>query len=569
MKRTKRLYIAFGILGIIGVLAGGLIGCTGSTSSAAPAVTRTATVQVGNLRIEITGSGNLAYSQTADLAFQMSGTVDSVSVKAGDSVKEGQELAKLDTSAWQDQVTALERQLTAAQRSLKSAEEKVTTTEKGVTTAQKAVPTAEKQVLVKQRSLLQAQINLKNAQTALNNALNIYTGTNIETAQADRDKAAAYLQYALDRRADPTSDSAVWDAVVERAQASLNAAQRILDTMTTNSNSDDVAIKRMQLQIAQGNVQDAQDAIVDAQAAIDDAKAGIADAQGAVVDAKAARDDAQLKAGDAQKALDEAKNLSPIIKASFDGFVTQVNVKGGDEINKGTIAVQIADPNKFQADIMVSEMDISKVKLEGSATVQADAMAGVSLPAKVTFISPTATVQQGVVNYKVTVVVTSLTPVQAGVSQSQRSQTGQSGQTQPASSGQVQSGQSQRTQTGQASQSGQGRSGQSDAVIQTVQLKQGLTVSINILVSQKTNVLLVPSRAITRQGQNATVQVVNDAGVVEVRSIKTGSSDSQNTEVTSGLTEGEKVILPQITSSGTTTNRPAGGIMIPGIGGPR
>ena len=74
----------------------------------------------------------------------------------------------------------------------------------------------------------------------------------------------------------------------------------------------------------------------------------------------------------------------------------------------GTVAVQIADPAKFEAEIMVSEMDILQVKEGGEARVEVDAMSGLTLPAKVIHISPTATIQSGVVNYKVKVEVASL-----------------------------------------------------------------------------------------------------------------------------------------------------------------
>jgi multidrug resistance efflux pump len=42
--------------------------------------------------------------------------------------------------------------------------------------------------------------------------------------------------------------------------------------------------------------------------------------------------DAQSTLEDAQKDLDEARSLSPEIKAPFDGFITTVNGKGGDEV---------------------------------------------------------------------------------------------------------------------------------------------------------------------------------------------------------------------------------------------
>lgn len=265
---------------------------------------------------------------------------------------------------------------------------------------------------------------------------------------------------------------------------------------------------------------------------------------------------ANAKLLDAQKALDDALASSPEVTATFDGFITSVSVSGGDEVKKGTVAVTLADPTRFDADILVSEVDISGVKLGGDATIGIDAMSGIRLPAKVTFISPTATIQSGVVNYRVTVEVTSLQPVPSA-------QPGQGGTTRPATGGQ---GQTPRTPS-----AGQGTptatpTPTSTPTPQTVQLRQGLSVTVNIPVQEKDNVLLVPNRAITRQQGVTYVNVLKSEGTIEKRQIQTGITDFQNTEVTSGLTEGEKVVIPQTTST-TSTPSPGGGggFRIPGL----
>jgi multidrug efflux pump subunit AcrA (membrane-fusion protein) len=135
----------------------------------------------------------------------------------------------------------------------------------------------------------------------------------------------------------------------------------------------------------------------------------------------------------------------------------------------------------------------------------------VSYPATITEIAPLATVSSGVVNYQVTAQLTDSDKVST--------------------------------------------------------LKSGLSATVNVIIAQKNNVLIVPTRAITHTGQNATVQVVNGT-VTEARTIQTGISDSSNTEVTSGLTAGE-VILTRSSSNktSTTTNQGGPGGMIPGIGG--
>jgi macrolide-specific efflux system membrane fusion protein len=261
---------------------------------------------------------------------------------------------------------------------------------------------------------------------------------------------------------------------------------------------------------------------------------------------------AEARYEDAQKALDEANAASPEITAPFAGFITNVNVSGGDEVLKGTVAVTLADPNKFEANILVSEMDINQVKVGGAATVEADAFPGVIIPATVTHISPTATIQSGVVNYSVTVEVQSL----ESIAQQQAGQ-GAGGIESPPAGSTPPEGATPPT-------GGRGTStGQTMAALEAIQLREGMTVTVNIIVQQATNVLMVPYAAITIEGGKSYVQVVSSTGAIEQREITTGITDYTNTEVTDGLSEGEKVVVPQGTTTTTTSqqqNRTRGGI---------
>jgi RND family efflux transporter MFP subunit len=379
-KRVSKIVLAVALCGVAAILL-----TTVFKPGSAPAPQyRTATVQAGNLTVEISGSGNLVLSSTEDLTFEMAGTVQEVLAEEGDSVEEGQVVARLDTSEWDNELTTLEL------------------------------------------NLLQAKINLKNAELAL-----------------------------------------------DKAEADTTNTYRTLD----------IKIKKLQVELAEGSL------------------------------------------ADAEEALQEASNASPEVTAPFDGFITNVNVKGGDEVKKGTVAVTLADPNKFEVDILVSEMDISQVEKGEEATVQADAISGITFPAEVTYIAPTATIQSGVVNYGVTVEVESLEAVAQG-----------------------------SNSTSQAS-----------ATSQASQLREGLTVTVNLIVDQRTNVLVVPNGAITTQGGQSYVEVLSPDGTIEWRAIKTGITDYVNTEVTDGLNEGDKVIVPQGTTT-TTQQQQGGGGIFPGGG---
>ncbi|GAF85143.1 unnamed protein product, partial [marine sediment metagenome] len=255
-------------------------------------------------------------------------------------------------------------------------------------------------------------------------------------------------------------------------------------------------------------------------------------------------------------------------------FITQVNVEGGDEVYKGTVVAQVADPDKFEADILVSEMDIFQVKMRGEATVQIDAMSSLSLPATVTHISPTATITSGVVNYTVKVELESLEAL------TQEWQQARQEAMQDIASGELPEHLKQAIEEGQITQEQaeemmkqmqQWEGGQQGQVLTALpedfQLREGLTVTVSVIVDERSDVLLVPNGAIISQGGQSYVQVVSPDEVTEERLIQTGISNWQYTEVTEGLTEGEKVVVPQGTAVTTSaTQRPPRG-MIPGMGG--
>ncbi|WP_445148346.1 efflux RND transporter periplasmic adaptor subunit [Baekduia sp. Peel2402] len=87
------------LLGAVAAVAIGLaVSALGTGTPAARATERTVTVKKGVVQSTVSGSGNLEPSSTRDLSFGGSGTVTAVYVEAGDTVKKGQLLAKVDAA---------------------------------------------------------------------------------------------------------------------------------------------------------------------------------------------------------------------------------------------------------------------------------------------------------------------------------------------------------------------------------------------------------------------------------------------------------------------------------------
>ncbi len=81
-----------------------------------------------------------------------------------------------------------------------------------------------------------------------------------------------------------------------------------------------------------------------------------------------------------------------------------------------------------------------------------------------------------------------------------------------------------------------------DLDAQDLAIRPGMTAALDIIVETKEGVLLVSSRAIRRDKQGKYVQVIKD-GVPTRADITVGVSDSEQSEVLSGLEEGQQVVV--------------------------
>jgi len=287
----------------------------------------------------------------------------------------------------------------------------------------------------------------------------------------------------------------------------------------------------------------------------------------------------ELQLKNAKDNLSEAekKLRNATITAPFAGLVTEVNVVPGDQVSETTVAVRIIDPASFESEVLVNEMEIYQLNIGTPATVKVAAVPTITFPAKVVLISETPTIQSNVVNYKVTVKMDPLEtaagnqePIAAGTAVVNTAQLpGPSGEEAQAASGQT------AAAIGQRQQQWRQQMQAPAALPRGIRLKEGLTVTINIGVENRTSVLLVPNKAITSRGGKYYAQVVSSSGVTEERAIQLGVSDGQNTEVISGLSEGDQVAIAgstatQPSTSTTQQQRQQGGqILIPGAGGVR
>ncbi|MBA7692988.1 Macrolide export protein MacA [subsurface metagenome] len=184
---------------------------------------------------------------------------------------------------------------------------------------------------------------------------------------------------------------------------------------------------------------------------------------------------------EAQKKLDEATLTAP-----FRGVVTSVDVIEGDTVSATTTIVHLIDLATMELNVELDEIDIPSVKLGQRAIIELDAFPALNLEGRVTSIHPVPTVEAGVVLYEVEI-----------------------GFDVPWNSG----------------------------------LRFGMSATADIIISERSGVLLVPDRAINQDSQgNPIVYVVVDEQIEE-RPVVIGISDGYQTEIVSGLEEGEIVAI--------------------------
>ncbi|MGI8686956.1 MAG: efflux RND transporter periplasmic adaptor subunit [Thermomicrobiales bacterium] len=371
-----------------------------------------------------------------------------------------------------------------------------------------------------------AQQQLNDAQSALSKLVAGPTNEDVTQAQATVDQAQAQLDKL---KRGPT------DSDVAKAQAAVDSARATLNDLLAGPKATDLEQQQAAVDTAQAALNDLlagpkatdlaqQQAAVDtAQAALNDLQAGpkatdLEQQQAAVNSATATLNDLQAGAKTpdletALAALDQAKaqrDLAQLnidkatIRAPFAGQITQVNVVPGQIASSGTTttnppAFDLVDDSQLHIDVSVSESDAANVQVGQAALISLDSVPGQMLPGSVERVSPVATTTSNVTAFPVRIAIA---PTQAPV-------------------------------------------------------KPGANATVQIITATRANVLTIPSRAVTQvNGQPAATILFN--GSTFLVPIRTGLSDGRNTEVLSGLNEGDTVVLPQAGAS-RTGGAPGGG----------
>ena len=89
-------------------------------------------------------------------------------------------------------------------------------------------------------------------------------------------------------------------------------------------------------------------------------------------------------------------------------------------------------------------------------------------------------------------------------------------------------------------------------------LRIGMTTENNIKIANAKDVLLISNMAIQKRDGKSVVNILNDKNQPEQREVETGVQNDFHTEIKSGLNEGEKVIVSQVTNGEQVGSMPRG-----------
>ena len=73
-------------------------------------------------------------------------------------------------------------------------------------------------------------------------------------------------------------------------------------------------------------------------------------------------------------------------------------------------------------------------------------------------------------------------------------------------------------------------------------LRAGYSANADIIITKKTDIILIPERLVSMNDSMITIEVQDSAGNIETRDVTTGLSDGINIEIATGLEEGELIV---------------------------
>ncbi len=520
---------------ILCLLAGGYWWYHSSTTASAETRYVLAAAEKGTIISSVSGTGQVSALNQIDMKPEVSGKLVYLNMQKGTEVKAGTLLAQIDSRNAQKTVQSAENDLANAQLS--------TTDVKG--TANDALSASYDSGLnaltntFKDLATIKANLNSFFDQSSYNGAdsdinyylnfVKFYAGNSADLSYWNSDAKKKYDEmqiklsaiqqqgWLLGKNSSPSqidksiSDTySVTEAYLDLIRQAFNLAQEYQNTLSSGSLTTPIKTATTSTQIT--NLSSAVSSLSTDTSALLSAKTDITAKEQAVSKIDVSAQSQNLSIQQYKNALADAKDALAkyYIYAQIDGVIsaadTAVNI--GDTVSSGTALGSIITKQQI-LEISLSETDIPKIKLGNKVSVTFDAISDLTISGKVTEIDTVGTVSQGVVNYNVKITFDT----------------------------------------------------QDDRV------KPGMSASANIITDTQQNVLTVPNSAVKTKNGSSYVLVLSQKqdltsstavqGFVSIsaptqKTVEIGAADDTNTQIKSGLSEGDQVVTRTISGTKTT-----------------
>ncbi|MDX1688759.1 MAG: efflux RND transporter periplasmic adaptor subunit [Candidatus Promineifilaceae bacterium] len=476
-----------------------------------PAEQEVVTAFIGDLAASATASGRVLPQRMATLSLETAGRVDIVNVEVGDPVAAGDILVQLETADFSFAVATAEQDLAVQEANLIDLQtpplpEEVAAAEAAVASAQAQLDQLlagprEEEIAATEANVRAAEAGVWSASEELDQAMEGASASQIATARAN--VAAAQLELIRAQDANEAFANAATHQAMVEAEETLAIAQAELDALLAGPNSDAVGAARANVAAAaaqrdarqadldlllsgpsEAQIASAETSLAQAEAALESLQSGPAEEERRSAEAQV--EQARLALADAQASLTAAT-----LRAPFSGVVSAVHVAEGEYASGA--AVTLMDMDQLRVVLSVDEVDVGTLDAGQSAELSLETWPDETIPSEVVKIAPAAGDgdDQALVTYDVHLSLEETTlPVRAG-----------------------------------------------------------MTANARLVTAQRQGVLLVPNRAIIadRQAGQYFVNVITSAEdeqqTTERVEVTIGLRDDQNTQITSGLEAGDRILV--------------------------
>ena len=477
-------------------------------SSGPPSVGSTAIVARATITDQVSSSGAVAASASENVGFAKGGKLTSLKVRVGDRVTAGQVVATVDTFAARQVLKQQKANLAAQEAALDRVIDNPSVSGAQATLSQSRV------ILIATRRQISAVGTADDS--AIHRARAQLRAARRTAAKADDAVDAA--QAACKVPGTPPATCAAQVASASSSQASAEQGVEAAKTTLTAAEQKkkvDAAAGQVSVETSRQGVVTAQNALSSASSdrphAIDQQLALVRGAEVLVRSAQKDVDDGTLAAptdgvvsaingvvGEYLAPSSGTTALAPGSRAAIPGSGSAAGGAGAGGAGAGgagagAAAIRpggsqflvLSRARSFQVVVPFEESDAAQIASGQRVSVRFDAIPGLTEDGTVVALSPSASAISGVISYYVTV----------------------------------------RLER------------------RNSRLRDGQTARVDVTTAERENVLSVPNAAVRRQGDTDIVVVVEPDGRQRIVTIRAGLVGADRTEVLSGLSEGQRVIL--------------------------